>query len=353
MRLTPLAVLAPPWSHGRREPDDEQLLRLFWNRAELKKELARLRREREKLIDQVRQQEGVNMRTQQRLEQLENLLADPLQAANAAVYYQLRGVWALARRRLQRLARELTDRQQDREEQHARLQFERQRDAEVAQVEEKIAAHAGRARTIEADLVAARSDLQRLRGFWNYLRRRRTMDQLEAIRAALDGVEAQMGRLAAERRQRELDEPPAFAGLSLEGRRNINLAVIALAQQLLVELAENNVAGLAREASVRPLAEVAYGDVAACRALGRNIEAIVKRLESSETVNSQMRCRAAWLYRQAQYRRDGDTVPAAGSLGSIPVQMRETGETRPADSREIPVDVLVDEYWDLHAALLN
>ena len=72
----------------RKDEEDERLLRLFWNRAELKREFAKLRRERDRVVDHLRQQEGATLRAQQRLDQLEGLLADPLRAANAAVFYQ-------------------------------------------------------------------------------------------------------------------------------------------------------------------------------------------------------------------------------------------------------------------------
>ena len=59
------------------EPDEEQLLRLFWNRANLKKEFATLQRERERLTDRLRRQEGATLKIQQTLEQLEGMLANP------------------------------------------------------------------------------------------------------------------------------------------------------------------------------------------------------------------------------------------------------------------------------------
>ena len=44
---------------ARRKPvEDDRLLRLFWNRAELKREFAKLQRERERMLDQLRQQDG-------------------------------------------------------------------------------------------------------------------------------------------------------------------------------------------------------------------------------------------------------------------------------------------------------
>jgi hypothetical protein len=348
-----MATLAPSLVQRRKEPDDEQLLKLFWNRAELKKELAKMRREKEKLLDQLRQQEGVNLRWQQRLEQLENLLADPLQAVNAVVYYQLRGVWQHCRKRLVRLGRELAERQQDREEQHARAQFDRKRDAELAAFDEKIGEIAARSRGVENDLRSVEDRLRQLRGFWNYFRRRAAQDQAAAISAVLEGLRSQEERLQSERRQKELEPGPTFGSLSIEGKRNINLAIVALAQQLLVHFAERNVAGLAREAAVRAVTEVNYGNGAECRALMQDIESVVRRLDGNDKLNAQVRRRAEMLRGAAQFRRDTDTVPVAGSFASVPVVVTDAGEARAADSRVIPVNVLADEYWDIYGVLLN
>ncbi len=348
-----MATIATPLLQRRKEPDEEQLLKLFWNRAELKKELAQLRRDKDKLIDQLRQQEGVNLRSQQRLEQLENLLADPLQAMNALVYYQLRGVWQQCRKRLTRVARELAERQQDREEQHAKARFEQARDAEMAVMDAKLADVDGRLRVVAEDLRAFEERGCQLRGFWNYFRRRVANERAEATRAALEGLQSQVERLQAARREKELEPGPAFAGLSIEGKRNINLAIVAMAQQLLVHFAEQNVAGLAREAAVRSLTDVTYGSVAECQVLGHAIETVARRLETMERLNALVRRRAEFLKLTAQYRRETDTVPVAGSFATVPVRITDGGEPQPADDRVIPVNVLADEYWDIYAVLLN
>lgn len=353
MRPAPLATIANPLLQRRKEPDEEQLLKLFWNRAELKKELAQLRRDKEKLLDQLRQQESVNLRSQQQLEQLEALLADPVQAMNALVYYQLRGVWQHCRKRLARVGRELADRQHQRESQSAMGRFEQQREAEFVTIDGRLGDLEDQARAITADLRAFEEQGQRLRGFWNYFRRRTAAERAEATRAALDGVRQQIERLQAERREKEAEPGPAFAGLSVEGKRNINLAIIAMAQQLLVHFAERNVAGLAREAAVRGLADVGYGSVAECQDLGQAIESVLRRLDSVERLNALVRRRAEYLKANAQYRRDKDVVPVAGSFAAVPVGITEVGEPRPADDRVIPVNVLADEYWDVYAALLS
>ena len=66
----------------------EQLLKLYWNRAGVKRELKALRRERFELLDKLKEQEGAIVRAQEQLEGLERLLTNPLAAANAMVYFQ-------------------------------------------------------------------------------------------------------------------------------------------------------------------------------------------------------------------------------------------------------------------------
>ena len=61
----------------------EQLLKLYWNRAGVKRELKALRRERFELLDKLKEQEGAIVRAQEQLEGLERLLINPLAAANA------------------------------------------------------------------------------------------------------------------------------------------------------------------------------------------------------------------------------------------------------------------------------
>ncbi len=349
----PMASIASPLLQRRKDPDEEQLLKLFWNRAELKKELAQLRRDRERLMDQLRQQESTNLRSQQRLEQLENLLVDPLQASNALVYYQLRGVWQQCHKRLARVARELTERQQQREDQHARELFRRRQDGELAALDARIADLDQRMQAALGDHEALVKRSQELSGFWNYFRRRAVNERAAAARAALDGVHSQLERLQATRREQETEPAPTLAGIGGAGQRNINLAIIAMAQQLLVSFAEHNVAGLAREAALRDLADVSYGSIAECQVLGRTVDAVVRKLDTPERLNALVRRRAEFLNRTAQYRRDSDKVPIADSFAVVPLAITDTGEPRPADDRVIPVNVLADEYWDIYSVLLG
>jgi chromosome segregation ATPase len=100
-RLSNIRQLLP----GARQPEqDERLLQLYWNRAELKKELTRLQDERMKLLEQLRNQETATARAKEQVQVLEEYLGNPEIAVHALVYFQLRAVWRAAGARLGRFA---------------------------------------------------------------------------------------------------------------------------------------------------------------------------------------------------------------------------------------------------------
>jgi hypothetical protein len=113
------------------EGPTEQLLKLYWNRADVKREVKALRRERFELLDKLKEQEGAILRAQEQLEGLERLLTNPLAAANAMVYFQLRHLWRVGGQRLEQFGRELQAQREKRE--RAQLQ-----DAEMAKRQRRL-----------------------------------------------------------------------------------------------------------------------------------------------------------------------------------------------------------------------
>jgi hypothetical protein len=92
---------------GEKAQDSEKLLHLYWNRAELKKQFAGMRKEQYRLKDKIKQQEGASARLQQKLDHLEALLIDPEWAGNAVVFYQLRGLALHCQRKLSKFSEQL------------------------------------------------------------------------------------------------------------------------------------------------------------------------------------------------------------------------------------------------------
>jgi predicted nuclease with TOPRIM domain len=95
--------------------EEEQLLKLFWNRAEVKKELDKLRDQSFDLEERLKQQEALTLRVQHRLEQLEARLGNPEHSMTVVVYYQLRTIWDHCHSRLQSRCFEIERAQYDKE----------------------------------------------------------------------------------------------------------------------------------------------------------------------------------------------------------------------------------------------
>src|SRR5690606_35979508 len=105
---------------SRPKKKNDQLLRLYCNRAAVKRELRDLRRERYELLDRLKEHEAAIARAHEQLEGLERLLTNPLAAANAMVYFQLRHLWNTATQRLEQFARDLEAQRERRERRQLR-----------------------------------------------------------------------------------------------------------------------------------------------------------------------------------------------------------------------------------------
>lgn len=348
-----MLALAQQFLARRKPVDDDRLLRLFWNRAELKREFAKLQRERERMVDHLRQHEGAVLRGQQRLDQLEGLLADPERAANAAAFFQLRGIWAYGRRRLSRLALDLTMRQREREGQREAARFEEHRQAALSAIEQRLLPLRERRALLESELTAVRARYVERTGFWNYFTRHRLDSQRAVLEAAREAVTGQIARYERARHDKLKEIADLPDDIGVEGKRFVNLSVIALAQELVLAFSEHDVATQARDASLRQVSDTTYGPLQACRDLSQRIERVLRNVEAMDELAARVGSRAESLRKTVTYSGDSDTVPEPDSLSSIPVQPVPDDGPRPNPGQELAVNVLAEEYWDLRTVLLN
>src|SRR5262249_49173488 len=112
----------------------------------------------------------------------------------------------------------------------------------------------------------------RLTRFWHYFKRRALDHRITvATSASAHASEAHAdARTAVEALEQE--PVPEFPGLSLEARRAINLAAIALAEVLCVRLVKTPLVELAKEATARREVTDEYGTPQECAALMAEIE---------------------------------------------------------------------------------
>ena len=347
-RLSNIRQLLP----GARQPEqDERLLQLFWNRAELKKELTRLQDERIKLLEQIRNQETATARAKEHVQVLEEYLGNPEIAVHALVYFQLRAVWRTGAARVARFAEQLKQQQTDREQRRQVIEFDQTRRRELADFDRRIQDARSRADMLEAQLKLMDAKLAAMRGFWNYFRRRRLMEEIETERSQWDQAVMLVTDLSDDRTNLEETPPPDFLGISIDGRRVVNTAVIAYAQQLVTALSTGGVAMLAKETTSKRLFDVRYGSPTECARLMTQLRDGLAMLKDDNEDLGGLKERTDGVRATASYRSDADTVPLTDSIGTLPMPTSPVSGLETAN--RAGVNVLVDDYWDLYQSLLQ
>lgn len=319
--------------HGM-SAEDERLLELFRNRAELKKELSALDEERQRLLDRLKLQEGATMRVEEQLAALERYLGRPEEGYKCLAHYQLRAVWHGAARRLEQFAGELARRQKDAERKQQLTVFERARRDRLADVERELAEARVLVDQLQAEQRLAEQQLAALNGFWNHFRRGRLRDAIVTRRFRIDAAVTQLTDLGDRLQQIESEPPPLFEGLSVDGRRAVNLAVIACAEALHERVASAGLMDLVRQSTLRRVYESDYGSREECQALMQRVGRLLADIDRMQDDLADIKSRTDRLRPMAAYRADGETVPQQESLQSA-------------------ASVLREEYWDVYKALLR
>jgi len=320
---------------GRQVPaEDERLVALFRNRAQLKQELHALDEERHRLLDRLKLQEGATMRVEEQLDSLEQYLGRPAEGYKCLAYFQLRAVWRAAAGRVEQFAGELGRQQKDRERRAQLVAFESVKRGRAADVDRELLEASVLADQLQAEQRLAEQRLETLGGFWNHLRRKRLRESIEGRRLRIDAALTQVTDLGDRKHEVESEPPPLFEGLSLEGRRAINLAVIAYADALHERLSAAGLADLARETTRRRVYDTNYGGREECVTLMQRAAHALGEIEHMQDDLAALKGRTDALRRTVRYRGAADTVPSPDSL-------QAAGQ------------VLIDEFWDLYKALVR
>jgi predicted nuclease with TOPRIM domain len=341
-------------SEQRVDDPADQLLKLYWNRAGVKRELSSLRRERFELLDKLKEQESAISRAQEQLEGLERLLTNPLAAANAMVYFQLRHMWRTAALRVEQFAKELEIQRDRRERAQLHESALAKRKRRLDAINEKLGELAQKRKEVIDEQNRLEQRLANMNLLMKLLRGRKARKQIQGINA---------GRVALEDRIQECNqlvegiqgEPlPELEGLSLESRRLINVAIIALAQHLLAHFAEHDLASLAKTSTQRPVADMKFGDRSLCDRMVERIRERVEELRTSKSVADQVRKRTDILIGEMKYRNDTDSVPRPDCVEEITMSFgADPGNSlmRRATDAPLRINVLDENYWDIFAVL--
>jgi predicted nucleic acid-binding Zn-ribbon protein len=329
-----------------REPsvEDERLVALFRNRAELKKELTALDDERHRLLDRLKLQEGSTMRVEEQMSALEQYLGRPDEGYKSLAYFQLKTLWRTAARRLEQFGSELSRQQKDRERKAQVTAHDRDKRERMSAIERELVEARVLAEQLQAEQKLATQRLEQLVGFWNHFRRRKLVTVIETRRQRIESVLTQATDLTDSLHGIASEPPPLFEGISVEGRRAINLAVIGYAEMLHDRLAAGNLAELSRQSMLKRVYDASYGSPAECQALMQQASRAAAEIERLTDDLADIKARADRLRRTAAYRSDSDVLPIADSITSAAT----SGGTHRA-----PPNMLLDEYWDIYKAVVR
>jgi hypothetical protein len=325
--------------------DSEKLLHLYWNRAELKKQFAGMRKEQFKLKDRIKQQEGATARLQQKLDHLEALLIDPEWAGNAVVFYQLRGLALHCQRKLSKFAEQLKQQREQRQHNQLLVAWNEERSREAGEVELELVATREFVQRVEKQLQNERDRLTSMSGFLKIFRRR-------TINATLDNLAKQITTASGREQSllQRLDEiknrkPPENQGLDVATKRSINFMILSFAQQLLLLFADDDLATMAKEASEKSVGAINYGNRAECEQLLARIRKRAEMIDRSSDFATVLQQRAKLIGEAALFRNDGDAVPLVGSVSSV-FDIGADGSLSKSD-----VNILGENYWGIAKVL--
>jgi chromosome segregation ATPase len=338
-----------PFGPKAKPADDERLVQLFKNRADLKKQYQDLQDEIYDLKQRLKQQETATGKAQEQMDSLETLLGNPQSGYTALVYYQLRGLWRACNLQLAQFAGELERQQEERERQRQTFEFNQQLRGRLEQVDTQLAAANDVAAERQRILDDLTQRLQKMRGFWNYFRRRKLAAQIAGERVHVDAAIHDAARLREEHATIEQEQCPAFPGLSTDGRRAINLAIIAYALVLGARLSTEGLATRVRESMTQRVHEAQFGGRDNCEAMMMAIAQATGSVKSRSGFAAQIKTSVELLKEAAQYRAEADTVPLAESLAGI---APPSPDGRPMLTLSAP-QILADDYWSIYRVLLR
>jgi hypothetical protein len=290
------------------------------------------------------------MRAESQLEGLERLLTDPLAAANAMVYFQLRHMWRVCTLKVQQFSKELRMQREKRErlQLHNTVLAKRNRRLEAIQLKlnqlaEKRAQAVEECRGLEKRLIRM-----------NFLTRlfagpglRNRIQGSQQNQAALDERIEEFNDVVAKIRGEPLPEPD---GLSLESRRLINVATIALAQHLVLHFADDGLASQSRKATKCSVADMKFGERRVCDQLVEHIRHRIDELNRQRDLADLVKRRADSLVGEVSYRYESDATPTREGLSKIHISP-DADQVDDLTHPPLPVSVLEDDYWDLSQVL--
>ncbi len=300
------------------EPDEEndKLVELFKNRAELKKEFAALDKERYRLQQLIKEREGATVRVTQRLAHLESLLVDPEWVHTVVVFYQLRSLNRRCQGKLAKFAEQLKQQRENRRREAQLQKWREKQEVRKAETEKELGEHLEQLHVLEDQLEAERNRMGSMSGFSKILKGRAASGELEQIGERLEAAKDEERALRDKLDAIEQAERPDPPGLTIPEKRSINFMIIAFAQHLYLQFNDRNLVALVRESGEKSVGAINYGSKQDCDRLLERIQAQVESMEKASDHVDVLKRRAELIAEHAAFHEDDDAVPVASTVST-------------------------------------
>jgi hypothetical protein len=332
-------------SSAEKSQDSEKLMDLYWNRAELKKEFAGMRKEQFRLQDKIKRQEGATARLQQKLDYIEDLLLDPQLAHNVVVYFQFRAMALQSERKLGKFAEQLKQQREQKEHDSFLGDWNNKLAEEAGQVKLQILEKRDLVQQLEDQLQAERRRLTAMSAFVRFFRGRSLTKLLDDIAAQIEAAQQEEQLLNDEVQAIQTRQPPGCQGLDIATKRSINLMIIAFAQHLYVHFADDDLADLIKEASEKSVGAIAYGSKYECEQLLLRMQKCTEKIEQDAEFAEVLQKRARLLGERAKFHEKTDAVPDPESVRAL-LRISDDGIVSESD-----VNMLSDNCWGINKVL--
>jgi hypothetical protein len=323
------------------EQESEKLLKLYWNRAELKKEFAELRSEKYHLQERVKEHEASTARVQQKLDHLENLLLDPEWVYNIVTVFQLRGLNNRCQSKLAKFAEQLKQQRERRLQSRVFDAWNERRGAEVAGIEGRIGEQRMQVQTLEDRLQAERHRLATMSGFMRLIRGKGVTKGLDDLAESIESAQQNERNLLLKLDEIEKRQRPGAQGLDTASKRLINFMIIAFGQQLYLHFEEDELAEMAKESGEKSIGAINYGGKASCDEILARINKRLDSFENAADFAEVLQQRAKLIAAKATFRGNDDAVPVSASVSTV------YAIDKNAAIKESEQNLLGANYWDI------
>ncbi len=332
-------------SSAEKSQDSEKLMDLYWNRAELKKEFAGMRKEQFRLQDKIKRQKGASARLQQKLDYLEDLLIDPQQAHNVVVYFQFRGLALQSERKLAKFAEQLKQQREQKEHDSFLGDWNDKLLEEASQVKLQILEKRDQVQQLEDQLQAERRRLTTMSAVVRFFRGRSLTKLLDNLATQIETAQQEEQTLKEDVKTIKNRQPPGSQGLDIATKRSINLMILAFAQHLYVHFADDDLVDLIKEAGEKSVGAIAYGSKYECEQLLQRMQKCNEKFEQNTDFANTLQKRALLLGERAKFHQNTDAVPDPESVRAL-FRIGDDGQIRESD-----INMLGNNYWGIGRVL--